>query len=59
MAQGVFICSAQSSNGSASLQEQMHLLADESRSRDTKHRSEIQCEALEFSEEHKSLCDLN
>ncbi len=44
------------SNGSASLQEQIHFLVDdESRSHDTKHRSEIQCEALEFSEEHITL----
>ncbi len=33
--------------------EQIHLLADESRSCNTKQRCEIQCEVLKFSEEHK------
>ncbi len=35
--------------------EQMRLLGHAS----IKQRCEIQCEALEFSEEHKWLCDLN
>ncbi len=40
--------------GASSL-EQMCLLGHTS----TKQRCEIQCEALEFSHEHKWLCDLN
>ncbi len=35
--------------------EQLRLLGHAN----TKQRCEIQCEALEFSEEHKWLCDLN
>ncbi len=40
--------------GASSL-EQMRLRGHAS----TKQRCEIQCEALEFSEKHKWLCDLN
>ncbi len=35
------------------------LITDESRSHDTKQLCEIQCEATEFSEEHKLLGDIN
>ncbi len=52
---GPFIHSDHSSKCCASSLEQMCLLGHSS----TKQRCEIQCEALEFSSEHKLLCDLN
>ncbi len=53
---GPFIGSTQSSNGSPALAspEKMRSLAD-----DDKRRCEIQCEAIEFSEEYKWIHDLH